>query len=70
MSTDINTVRDLTYNMVNMGDVENSFGAVVSPEIIIQDSSGKEYVIDDFYLRGDDKAFMILTEKIAGCGDE
>lgn len=68
MSFDIKTVRDLTYNMVNMGDVENSFGAVVSPEIIIQDSTGKEYVIDDFYLRGDDKAFMILKEKQRGMG--
>jgi len=64
MSTfQVKSVRDLTQKMVNMGDVENSFGAVVSPKIVIQDSKGKEYIMDDFYLRGDDIAFMTLVEK-------
>lgn len=59
----VKTVRDLAQKMVSMGDVENSFGAVVSPEVVIQDANGKEFVIDDFYLRGDDIAFMTLVEK-------
>lgn len=59
----VKTVRDLAQKMVDMGDVENSFGAVVSPEVIIQDANGKEFVINDFYLRGDDIAFMTLVEK-------
>jgi len=57
------TVRDLVHNILNMADVENSFGALVSPDIVIHDGDGNEFVINDFYLRGDDKAVMILCEK-------
>lgn len=60
---DVKTVNDLAHKILNMGDVENSFGALVSPDIVIHDGDGNEFVINDFYLRGDDKAVMILCPK-------
>lgn len=62
MSNEIKTVNDLAHKMVNMGDVENEFGALVSPTLLIHDANGKELVMKNFYLRGDNKAFMILDE--------
>lgn len=59
----ITTTRDLAHFIVNMADVENEFGALVSPEISVCSVDGKEFVIKDFYLRGDNKAVMVLHEK-------
>lgn len=62
MSFDIRTVRDLTHCILNMGDVEDEFGASVSPELSIYDAKGNVFIVNDFYLRGDGKAVMILSE--------
>lgn len=63
MSYKIKTTNDLAHKMVDMGDAENNFGALVSPVLLVQDANGKEFFIKDFYLRGDNKAFMVLGEK-------
>lgn len=52
----INTLKDLTYKMLDMADAESS------PELLIE-IDGKELVVKDFYLRGDNKAIMILVNK-------
>ena len=63
MNFDVKTIRDLVHKIMNMPDVENSFGAVVSPDLIIHDGDGNEFVINDLYLRGDDKAVLILSKE-------
>lgn len=62
MDFEIKTVRDLTHAILNTPDVENPFGAPVSPPIEIQDSEGFGFEITEFYLRGDDVVSMKIKK--------
>lgn len=58
----IRTIKDLVHCVLGMPDIKNEVGELISPEISVRSADGKEFVINDFYLRGDDKAVMIIKE--------